>query len=63
MISLDLANHIIASEGWRVPRDFGDSFTILGAHGVIDDTRVHELLAAGLPDLDTFATALAKLVS
>jgi uncharacterized protein YutE (UPF0331/DUF86 family) len=29
----------------------------------IDDTRVHELLAVGLPDLDTFATALAKLVA
>ncbi len=28
-----------------------------------DDTRVHESLAAGLPDLDTFATALAKLVA
>lgn len=28
----------------------------------IDDTRVHELLAAGLPDLDAFATALARLV-
>ncbi|MGH3869055.1 MAG: DUF86 domain-containing protein [Pseudonocardiaceae bacterium] len=65
-----------------------DSFTILGAHGVIDDalagrlrglagllnrlvhvydeiddTRVHASLAAGLPDLDAFATALAKLVS
>ncbi|MGB8962957.1 MAG: HepT-like ribonuclease domain-containing protein, partial [Pseudonocardiaceae bacterium] len=24
---IDLANHIIASEGWRAPRDFGDSFT------------------------------------
>jgi hypothetical protein len=40
-----------------------DSFTILGAHGIIDHTRVHESLAAGLPDLDAFATALAKLVS
>lgn len=36
-----------------------DSFTILDAHGMIDDTRVHASLAAGLPDLD----ALAKLVS
>jgi hypothetical protein len=40
-----------------------DSFTILGAHGIIDHTRVHESLAAGLPNLDAFATALAKLVS
>ncbi|MGH3686523.1 MAG: hypothetical protein ACRDRU_10600 [Pseudonocardiaceae bacterium] len=29
----------------------------------IDDTRVHESLATGLPDLDTFATAIAKLVT
>jgi uncharacterized protein YutE (UPF0331/DUF86 family) len=85
---IDLANHLITSEGWRSPRDFGDSFTILGEHSVIDDalagrlrglaglrnrlmhvydeiddTRVHKSLVAGLPDLDTFATALAKLVS
>ena len=83
---IDLANHIIASEGWRAPRDFGDSFTILAEHAVIedalagrlrglaglrnrlvhvydeiDDSRVHELLAAGLPNLDAFATALARL--
>ena len=85
---IDLANHIIASEGWRAPRDFGDSFTILAEHGVIDDalagrfrglaglrnrlvhvydeiddTRVRDLLVAGLPDLDSFATAVARLVS
>ena len=29
----------------------------------IDDARVHEALAAVLPDLDAFATALARLVS
>jgi uncharacterized protein YutE (UPF0331/DUF86 family) len=34
---IDLANHIIASEGWRAPRDFGDSFTILAERSVIDD--------------------------
>jgi uncharacterized protein YutE (UPF0331/DUF86 family) len=85
---IDLANHIIASEGWRAPRDFGDSFTILAEYGVIDDalagrlrglaglrnrlvyvydeiddTRVHELLGAGLPDLNVFASALARFVS
>ncbi|MGH3829624.1 MAG: type VII toxin-antitoxin system HepT family RNase toxin [Pseudonocardiaceae bacterium] len=85
---IDLANHVIASEGWRAPRDFGDSFTVLHDQGVIDDalagrlrglaglrnrlvhvydeiddTRVHEALATGLPDLDAFATAVARLVS
>lgn len=43
---IDLTNHIIASEGWRTPRDFGDSFTVLHEHGVIDDT-----LAGRLRDL------------
>ncbi|MDQ3762657.1 MAG: DUF86 domain-containing protein [Actinomycetota bacterium] len=85
---IDLANHLIASEGWRAPRDFGDSFTVLHEQGVIDDAlagrlrdlaglrnrlvyvydvigdaSVHEALAAGLPDLDAFAAASARLVS
>lgn len=85
---IDLANHVIASEGWRSPRDFGDSFTVLHEHGVlddalagqlrglaglrnrlvhvydeIDDARVHEALTTGLPDLDAFAAAVARLAS
>ncbi|MGH3931114.1 MAG: type VII toxin-antitoxin system HepT family RNase toxin [Pseudonocardiaceae bacterium] len=85
---IDLANHVIASEGWRTPRDFGDSFTVLHEYGVIDETlagqlrglaglrnrlvhvydeiddvRVHQALATGLPDLDAFATAVARLAS
>ena len=85
---IDLANHIIASEGWRAPRNFGDSFTVLHEHGVIndelagrlrglaglrnrlvhvydeiDDVRVHAALAIGLPDLDAFATAVARLAN
>lgn len=32
---IELANHVIDSEGWRAPRDVGDSFTILHEHGVI----------------------------
>jgi uncharacterized protein YutE (UPF0331/DUF86 family) len=34
---IDLANHVIASEGWRAPRDFGDTFTVLREHGVLDE--------------------------
>ncbi|MBA3575000.1 MAG: DUF86 domain-containing protein [Pseudonocardiales bacterium] len=85
---IDLANHVIASEGWRTPRDFGDSFTVLHEYGVIDDAlagrlrglaglrnrlvhvydeiddvRVHQALSTGLPDLDAFATAVARLAS
>ncbi|MDN5917700.1 MAG: DUF86 domain-containing protein [Pseudonocardia sp.] len=26
-----------ASEGWRAPRNFGDAFTVLSEHGVVDD--------------------------
>lgn len=33
----------IASEGWRAPRDFGDSFTVLHECGVIDDALAGRL--------------------
>lgn len=33
---LDLANHVIASEGWQPAADFRDSFSRLEQHGVID---------------------------
>lgn len=33
---IDLANHVVASEGWRAPRDFGDAFTVLDENRVID---------------------------
>lgn len=35
-ISIDLAQHVISSEGHRVPRDYGDSFRVLAEVGVID---------------------------
>lgn len=28
-ISIDLANHVIAADGYRVPRDYGDAFRVL----------------------------------
>lgn len=34
---IDLANHVVASEGWRAPRNFGDAFTVLSEHGIVDD--------------------------
>ncbi|MFA5786730.1 MAG: DUF86 domain-containing protein [Actinomycetota bacterium] len=46
---IDIANHIIASEGWRVPRDFRDTFTVLEENGVLG------------PDLATRSRALAGL--
>lgn len=84
---IDLANHVIASEGWRVPQDYGDAFTVLREQDVIDaalaerlgalaglrnllvhlydeidDDRVAQETAAGLHDLDGFATSVARLL-
>lgn len=35
-VCIDLANHVIASEGYRVPRDDGDAFRVLADAGVLD---------------------------
>lgn len=35
-ICIDLAAHVIASEGFRVPRDYGDTFRVLVETGVLD---------------------------
>jgi uncharacterized protein YutE (UPF0331/DUF86 family) len=32
---LDVANHIIASEKFRAPRDYADSFTVIQEQGII----------------------------
>lgn len=32
---LSVANHIIASEGWRSPADYADGFAVLREHGVL----------------------------
>lgn len=34
---LDIANHIIAAEGFRAPKDYADSFKVLEEHGVFDE--------------------------
>lgn len=46
---IDVAGHIVASEGWRAPRDFADGFTVLEEHGVLDADLTDRLRAlAGL---------------
>lgn len=46
---IDLAGHLIASEGWRAPRDFADGFTVLQENGVLDEPLTRRLRAlAGL---------------
>jgi len=36
--SLDVASHVIATEGYREPTDYGDLFRVLGENGVISST-------------------------
>lgn len=46
---IDLANHVTASEGWRVPADFRDAFTVLEENGVLAAELAERLRAlAGL---------------
>lgn len=50
--ALDLANHLIAANGWRVPQDYGDAFAVLAEHQVIDADLAASLRAlAGLRNL------------
>jgi uncharacterized protein len=46
---IDIANHVIASEGWRTPKDFRDAFTVLEEQEVL------------VPDLADRLRALAGL--
>lgn len=46
---IDVANHLIASEGWRVPADYRDAFTVLEEEDVVDADLAARLRAlAGL---------------
>jgi uncharacterized protein YutE (UPF0331/DUF86 family) len=46
---IDMANHVIASSGWRAPQDFRDSFTVLEENGVIEAGLAERMRAlAGL---------------
>lgn len=50
--TIDIANHVIAANGWRVPQDYGDAFTVLAEHDVIDNDLAANLRAlAGLRNL------------
>ena len=40
---LDVVNHIIASERFRAPRDYADSFSILEENGVLESSLVIKL--------------------
>lgn len=34
---LDIANHIVAAQGFRAPKDYADSFKVLEEHGVLNE--------------------------
>lgn len=36
-VCLDIGNHIIASEGYRAPKDYRDIFTVLSENGFLPD--------------------------
>ncbi|MBT8350861.1 MAG: DUF86 domain-containing protein [Deltaproteobacteria bacterium] len=40
---LDVVNHIIASERFRAPRDYADSFSILEENGILESSLVIKL--------------------
>jgi uncharacterized protein YutE (UPF0331/DUF86 family) len=46
--SLDLANHIIASEGYRIPTSAADSFAVLTEQGLLPPDR-HARLPGACP--------------
>ncbi len=44
---IDLANHIISSENFRIPKDNTDSFAVLIEKGILDDAKkaTHQSMA------------------
>ena len=49
---INIANHIIASEGLRAPRDYKDSFRVLNEAGILPDDLTRTMRAmAGLRNL------------
>ena len=44
-ICIDLASHVISSDGHRVPRSYADTFRVLAEAGVLDDALARRLAA------------------
>lgn len=53
---LSVANHIIASEGWRSPADYADAFAVLREHDVVSRD-----LAARLSSMARFRNLLVHV--
>ena len=41
--TIDMCNHIIARNGYRVPEDYADTFRVLGEVGALEDGFANEL--------------------
>lgn len=51
-VCIDAGNHVIASEGYRAPRDYGDVFAVLAEHGHVSEADVPTYVAmAGFRNL------------
>lgn len=44
-ICIDLANHVIASDGHRAPRDYGDAFRVLAEVGVLEAALAERMVS------------------
>ena len=42
---IDIANHVIASEGYRIPADNADTFVVLAEEGIVDEVQRESLRA------------------
>ena len=42
--TIDMSNHIISRNGYRVPEDYGDTFTVMGEVGAIEEAFSEELV-------------------
>ncbi len=41
--ALDIALHVASDSGWGVPASYGEAFTLLASHGVIEPSLAAEL--------------------
>ena len=41
--AIDMCNHVISRNGYRVPEDYGDTFMVMGEVGVFDKTFTGDL--------------------
>jgi uncharacterized protein YutE (UPF0331/DUF86 family) len=44
-VCIDVANHVIASEGHRAPKDYGDAFRVLAEVGVLDEALAERMVS------------------